>query len=86
MRAEQICSTCWPTASLSPHASQPEGINASGLVSESIASEAEIDAMNAEIKDDAAAAVEYALNAKYPDVSEVDMHVFTDVTHALAQG
>ena len=58
----------------------------SWLVSESIASEAEIDAMNAEIKDDAAAAVEYALNAKYPDVSEVDMHVFTDVTHALAQG
>ena len=58
----------------------------SWLVSERIASEAEIDAMNAEIKDDAAAAVEYALNAKYPDVSEVDMHVFTDVTHALAQG
>ena len=58
----------------------------SWLVSESIVSEAEIDAMNAEIKDDAAAAVEYALNAKYPDVSEVDMHVFTDVTHALAQG
>ena len=58
----------------------------SWLVSESIASKAEIDAMNAEIKDDAAAAVEYALNAKYPDVSEVDMHVFTDVTHALAQG
>jgi pyruvate dehydrogenase E1 component alpha subunit len=58
----------------------------SWLVSECIASEAEIDAMNAEIKDDAAAAVEYALNAKYPDVSEVDMHVFTDVTHALAQG
>ena len=58
----------------------------SWLVSESIASEAEIDAMNAEIKDDAAAAVEYALKAKYPDVSEVDMHVFTDVTHALAQG
>lgn len=58
----------------------------SWLVSEGIASEAEIEAMNAEIKDDAAAAVEYALNAKYPDVSEVDMHVFTDVTHALAQG
>jgi len=58
----------------------------SWLVSECIASEAEIDAMNAEITDDAAAAVEYALNAKYPDVSEVDMHVFTDVTHALAQG
>ena len=58
----------------------------SWLVSEGIASEAEIDAMNAEIKQDATAAVDYALNAKYPDVSEVDMHVFTDVTHALAQG
>ena len=58
----------------------------SWLVSEGIASEAEIDTMNAKIKDDATAAVEYALNAKYPDVSEVDMHVFTDVTHALAQG
>ena len=58
----------------------------SWLVSEGIASEAEIDTMNAKIKDDAAAAVEYALNAKYPDVSEVDMHVFTDVTHVLAQG
>ena len=58
----------------------------SWLVSEGIASEAEIDTMNAEIKEDATAAVDYALNAKYPDVSEVDMHVFTDVTHALAQG
>ena len=34
--------------------------------------------MNAEIKADAEAAVEYALNAKYPDASEVDMHVFAD--------
>jgi TPP-dependent pyruvate/acetoin dehydrogenase alpha subunit len=42
--------------------------------------------MNAEIKADAAAAVEYALNAKYPDVSEVDMHVYTDIPeHALAR-
>ncbi|MCV2874180.1 thiamine pyrophosphate-dependent dehydrogenase E1 component subunit alpha [Defluviimonas sp. WL0050] len=56
----------------------------SWLVSEGIANEEEIEAMNAAIKDDAAAAVEYALNAKYPDVSEVDMHVFTDVEHALA--
>jgi TPP-dependent pyruvate/acetoin dehydrogenase alpha subunit len=56
----------------------------SWLVSEGIASEDDLEAMNAEIKADAAAAVEYALNAKYPDVSEVDMHVFTDVQHALA--
>lgn len=54
------------------------------LVKEGIATEAEIEAMNAEIKADAEAAVEYALNAKYPDAKEVDMHVFTDVKHALA--
>ena len=54
------------------------------LVTEGIATEDEIDAMNAEITADAEAAVNYALNAKYPDASEVDMHVFTDVTHATA--
>lgn len=54
------------------------------LVEQGIASEDEIEAMNAEIKQAAADAVEYALNAKYPDESEVDMHVFTDVKHALA--
>ena len=56
----------------------------SWLVEQGIASEDEVEAMNAEIKQDAADAVEYALNAKYPDESEVDMHVFTDVKHALA--
>ncbi|WP_300441992.1 thiamine pyrophosphate-dependent dehydrogenase E1 component subunit alpha [uncultured Mameliella sp.] len=54
------------------------------LVSEGIASEDEIEAMNAEIAEDASAAVDYALAAKYPDVSEVDMHVFTDIEHACA--
>ena len=54
------------------------------LVSEGIATEAEIDAMDAEVAADAAAAVAYALDAPYPDGSEVDMHVFTDVTHAFA--
>ena len=54
------------------------------LVEQGIASEDEIEAMNAAIKSDATAAVEYALSAKYPDASEVDMHVFTDVQHALA--
>lgn len=58
----------------------------SWLIEEGIASETEIETMNAQIKKDAADAVEYALNANYPDVSEVDMHVFTDVKHALAQG
>ncbi|WP_377191445.1 thiamine pyrophosphate-dependent dehydrogenase E1 component subunit alpha [Ruegeria meonggei] len=56
----------------------------SWLVAEGITSEEEIEAMNAEIKSEAVAAVDYALNADYPDVSEVDMHVFTDVKHALA--
>jgi len=54
------------------------------LITEGLATEAEIEAMNAEITADAEAAVAYALNAKYPDASEVDMHVFTDVKHALA--
>ncbi|MFZ5962813.1 thiamine pyrophosphate-dependent dehydrogenase E1 component subunit alpha [Thalassococcus sp. BH17M4-6] len=54
------------------------------LVEQGIATEDEIEAMNAEVKKDAAAAVDYALNAKYPDPSEVDMHVYTDVEHALA--
>jgi pyruvate dehydrogenase E1 component alpha subunit len=54
------------------------------LVDEGIASEDEIEAMNAEIKTDAADAVEYALKAPYPDGSEVDMHVFTDIKHACA--
>ena len=54
------------------------------LVKEGIATEAEIDALNAEVAADAEAAVAYALDAKYPDASEVDMHVFTDIEHALA--
>ena len=54
------------------------------LIKEGIASEAEIEALNAQVTADADAAVAYALDAKYPDPSEVDMHVFTDVKHALA--
>lgn len=50
----------------------------SWLVSEGIASEDEIEAMNAEIEEDAAKAVAYAEAAAYPDVSEVDMHVYAD--------
>ena len=48
------------------------------LTSEGIASAGELEAMQAEIRDEAKAAVEYALNAKYPDTVEVDMHVFAD--------
>lgn len=54
------------------------------LVEQGLATEAEIEAMNEEIRADAAAAVEYALNARYPDAGEVDMHVFTDIDHVLA--
>lgn len=58
----------------------------SWLVAEGVASEEEIEAMNAAIAADAKAAVDYALDAPYPDTREVDMHVFTDVAHACAQG
>lgn len=54
------------------------------LVKEGIATEEEIDAINTDITADAEAAVAYALDAAYPDRSEVDMHVFNDVTHALS--
>ena len=56
----------------------------SWLVEEGISTEDEIEAMNAEIRKDASNAVEYALNAAYPDAGEVDMHVFTDIEHACA--
>ncbi len=48
------------------------------LVAEGIASENEIEAMNAAITEDAAQAVAYAEAAPYPDASEVDMHVYAD--------
>lgn len=48
------------------------------LVSEGIASEEELDALNAQIEKDAAEAVAYALEAPYPDAAEVDMHVYAD--------
>ncbi len=48
------------------------------LIDQGIATETEIEAMNAEIEEDASAAVAYAEAAKYPDVSEVDMHVYAD--------
>ena len=48
------------------------------LVDQGIASEEEIEAMNAEIEKDATDAVAYAEAAPYPDASEVDMHVYAD--------
>ncbi|MEQ8368021.1 MAG: thiamine pyrophosphate-dependent enzyme, partial [Roseicyclus sp.] len=48
------------------------------LVSEGIATEDEIDAMNADIEKDATEAVAYAEAAAYPAAAEVDMHVYAD--------
>jgi pyruvate dehydrogenase E1 component alpha subunit len=48
------------------------------LVSEGIATEEEIEAMNAEIEADATEAVAYAEKAAYPPADEVDMHVYAD--------
>lgn len=50
----------------------------SWLVAEGIATEEEIEAMNAKIETDASEAVTYAETAPYPDMSEVDMHVYAD--------
>ncbi|MGB3314614.1 MAG: thiamine pyrophosphate-dependent dehydrogenase E1 component subunit alpha [Albidovulum sp.] len=46
------------------------------LTKEGIASDEELDQIRTDVKADAAAAVDYALTAKYPDTSEVDMHVY----------
>lgn len=52
----------------------------SWLADQGIASEAELETIRADIKADAAAAVEYALDAKYPDEIEVDMHVYAEAS------
>jgi len=46
------------------------------LTKEGIASEDELQELRDAVKADAEAAVSYALAAAYPDISEVDMHVF----------
>lgn len=46
------------------------------LEKEGIAGAEELEKIRAEVSADADAAVDYALAAKYPDPSEVDMHVF----------
>lgn len=56
------------------------------MVENGIATEDEIEAINKEVAEDAKSAVDYALEAKYPDPSEVDMHVYTDIKHACATG
>ena len=42
-------------------------------------------AIGDEVKADAEAAVAYALKAKYPEPTEVDMHVYAGVEHALQE-
>jgi TPP-dependent pyruvate/acetoin dehydrogenase alpha subunit len=54
----------------------PIGKFGAWLTKEGIASAEELEALEAEIRDAAKQAVEYALDAKYPDVGEVDQHVF----------
>lgn len=54
------------------------------LEAEGVLSADELVAINDEIKADAKAAVDYALDAAYPPTAEVDMHVFAGVDHALS--
>ncbi len=54
------------------------------LESEGIVTAEDLVAINEDIRADAEAAVQYALDAAYPDAAEVDMHVFTDIPHATA--
>ena len=53
------------------------------LTGKGVAGAEELAAIDAEIKAEAAAAVEYALAAPYPAAEEVDAHVFAGVAHAL---
>ncbi len=48
------------------------------LITEGVVVQDELDEIQTEIKADATEAVAYALEAKYPDESEVDMHVFAE--------
>ena len=48
------------------------------LISEKIASSDDLKNINIEIETQAETAVQYALNAKYPDKVEVDMHVYLE--------
>ncbi len=54
------------------------------LMDQGVASADDLADIGEGVKADAEEAVKYALDADYPDASEVDMHVFTDVRHALA--
>ena len=53
------------------------------LEDQNIANSDELSAIRTEIEASAEAAVAYALEAKYPDGDEVDMHVYAGIDHAL---
>ncbi len=48
------------------------------LTDQGVASKEDLERVGEEVRADAAAAVEYALAARYPDTSEVTMHVFAE--------
>ncbi|WP_346896743.1 thiamine pyrophosphate-dependent dehydrogenase E1 component subunit alpha [uncultured Roseibium sp.] len=50
------------------------------LTGEKIVTADDLAAIDAEVKADAKAAVDYALEAKYPDASEVTMHVYAEAS------
>jgi pyruvate dehydrogenase E1 component alpha subunit len=50
------------------------------LVSEGVAFDHELQAISEEVRADASVAVAYALEAPYPDGSEVDMHVYLEAS------
>ena len=50
------------------------------LTGEKIVTTDDLAAIDAEVKADAKAAVDYALEAKYPDASEVTMHVYAEAS------
>ncbi len=50
------------------------------LTEQGVASEDELQEMQDAVREEAEAAVAYALEAPYPDVSEVDMHVYASET------
>lgn len=53
------------------------------LTGEGVATREALDQLDRDIAAEAKAAVNHALEAAYPDPSEVDMHVFAGVDHAL---
>ena len=52
------------------------------LAKEGIASEDDLTSIRTAVSAEAKDAVNYALDAPYPDGSEVDMHVFAEADHA----